>query len=312
MTTVTITTSTTRRLPLTGAYTALITPFRHGELDIPALRTLVERQILGGISGLVPCGTTGETPALTTCEWETVVSTVVETTQGRVPVIAGTGSNGTASTIERTQRARELGADAALVVTPYYNRPTQEGLYQHFAAIANATEMPLVLYNVPGRTSVNMLPETVLRLSTIPGVVAIKEASGSLDQSSQIVGEAPEGFAVLSGDDSLTLPIMGVGGTGVISVVSNIVPEAVSALTGAALAGDYATARTIHHALFDLCRAMFCETNPVPVKAAAALLGYCAPDVRLPLAPLSESAQRRVETALAAWQATTTPQVVAA
>ncbi len=302
----------TTRPAFSGCYTALITPFRNGELDIPALRTLVERQILGGVAGLVPCGTTGETPALTTREWETVVTTVVETTQRRVPVIAGTGSNGTANTIERTRRAQELGADAALVVAPYYNKPTQEGLYQHFAAIANATEIPLVLYNVPGRTSVNVLPETVLRLASVPGVAAIKEASGSLDQSSQILGEAPEGFAVLSGDDSLTLPIMGVGGTGVVSVVSNIVPEAVSALTEAALAGDYATARTIHHALFDLCRAMFCETNPVPVKAAAALLGYCTPEVRLPLAPLSESAQRRVETALAAWEQINTPQVVAA
>jgi len=310
MTTMTLTTAT--RPAFSGCYTALITPFRNGELDIPALRTLVERQILGGVSGLVPCGTTGETPALSTREWETVVTTVVETTQGRVPVIAGTGSNGTASTIERTQRAQELGADAALVVTPYYNKPTQEGLFQHFAAIANATDIPLVLYNVPGRTSVNMLPETVLRLTTVPGVAAIKEASGSLDQASQILGEAPEGFAVLSGDDSLTLPIMGVGGVGVVSVVSNIVPEAVTELTAAALAGDYATARTIHHALFDLCRAMFCETNPVPVKAAAALLGFCTPEVRLPLAPLSESAQRRVETALAAWQSATTLQVVAA
>ena len=214
MTTMTLTTAT--RPAFTGCYTALITPFRNGELDIPALRTLVERQILGGVSGLVPCGTTGETPALSTREWETVVSTVVETTQGRVPVIAGTGSNGTASTIERTQRAQELGADAALVVTPYYNKPTQEGLFQHFAAIANATDIPLVLYNVPGRTSVNMMPETVLRLTTVPGIAAIKEASGSLDQASQILGEAPEGFAVLSGDDSLTLPIMGVGGVGVV------------------------------------------------------------------------------------------------
>lgn len=310
MTAMTLTTTT--RPAFTGCYTALITPFRNGELDIPALRTLVERQILGGVSGLVPCGTTGETPALSTREWETVVTTVVETAQGRVPVIAGTGSNGTASTIERTQRAHELGADAALVVTPYYNKPTQEGLFQHFAAIANATDIPLVLYNVPGRTSVNMLPETVLRLTTVPGIAAIKEASGSLDQASQIRGEAPEGFAVLSGDDSLTLPIMGVGGVGVVSVVSNIVPEAVTELTAAALAGDYATARTIHHALFDLCRAMFCETNPVPVKAAAALLGICTPEVRLPLAPLSESAQRRVETALAAWQSATVPQGVAA
>ena len=179
MTTMTFTTAT--RPAFSGCYTALITPFRNGELDIPALRTLVERQILGGVAGLVPCGTTGETPALTTREWETVVTTVVETTHGRVPVIAGTGSNGTASTIERTQRAQELGADAALVVTPYYNKPTQEGLYRHFCAIAEETDLPVMLYNVPGRTGVNMTVETVLRLAEIENIVALKEAGGSLD-----------------------------------------------------------------------------------------------------------------------------------
>lgn len=299
------TTNGTATNTLSGAFTALITPFRDGEIDTPALRALVERQIDGGISGLVPCGTTGEAPALSATEWDRVVSTVIETARGRVPVIAGTGSNSTASSIERTRRARELGADAALVVTPYYNRPTQEGLYQHFAAIADGSDLPLVLYNVPGRTGVNLLPETTLRLADVPGIVAIKEASGSLDQASQIVAEAPDGFAVLSGDDSLTLPIMGVGGTGIISVVSNIVPEAVSALTAACLSGDFASGRAIHLALFDLCRAMFVETNPVPVKAAAALLGYATPEVRLPLAPLSEAALRRVTSALEAWQATT-------
>lgn len=312
MTTVEITSTTigaTTIPALAGCYTALITPFRDGQVDEPAIRALVERQIAGGVSGLVPCGTTGEAPALTSTEWDRVVSTVIETARGRVPVIAGTGSNGTATTIERTARARELGADAALIVTPYYNKPTQEGLYQHFAAIETAVDLPIVLYNVPGRTSVNLLPETAIRLAALPGIVAIKEASGSLDQSSQIVLDGPRDFAVLSGDDSLTLPIMGVGGTGIISVVSNIVPEAVAALTTACLAGDYATGRAIHLALFDLCRAMFVETNPVPVKAAAALLGYCTPDVRLPLAPLSEAARRRVENALQAWQATSTTVV---
>ena len=221
-----------------------------------------------------------------------------------MPVLAGTGSNNTATVIERTRRARTLGADGALVVTPYYNRPTQDGLYRHFTAIAEAVDLPLVLYNVPGRTGVNLLPETVVRLADIPGIVGIKEASGSLDQASQIVREAPEAFVVVSGDDSLTLPMMGVGASGVISVVSNIAPEAVSALTSACLAGDFRSGRSLHLALFDLCRAMFVETNPTPVKAAAALLGYCSPEVRLPLAPLSEAAQRRVESALAAWQAT--------
>jgi 4-hydroxy-tetrahydrodipicolinate synthase len=301
MTTIAISATTTAPA-LSGCYTALITPFRDGRIDEPALRALVERQIAGGVSGLVPCGTTGEAPALTTAEWERVVATVIEIARGRVPVIAGSGTNGTATSIERTRRAQALGADGALVVTPYYNRPTQEGLYQHFAAIAEATDLPLVLYNVPGRTGVNLLPETVVRLAGLPGIAAIKEASGSLDQASQIVHETSVGFPVLSGDDSLTLPIMGVGGSGVISVVSNIAPEAVSSLTAACLAGDFATARALHLALFDLCRAMFVETNPVPVKAAAALLGYCTPEVRLPLSGLTEAGQRRVERALEAWQ----------
>ena len=287
---------------LSGCYTAIITPFRDGDIDQPALRALVERQIDGGVSGLLPCGTTGEAPALTATEWDLVVATVIETAAGRVPVVAGTGSNSTAVTIERTRRARSLGADAALVVTPYYNKPTQDGLYGHFEAIAETVDLPLVLYNVPGRTGVNLFPETVVRLAAIPGIVAIKEASGSIDQTSQIVREAPGTFTVLSGDDSLTLPIVAVGGRGIISVVSNIAPEAVSALAAAGLAGDFATARDIHLALFDLCRAMFVETNPVPVKTAAALLGLCGPEVRLPLALLSAAARRRVESALESWQ----------
>lgn len=297
---------------LAGCYTALITPFRDGRIDEPALAALVERQIAAGVAGLAPCGTTGEAPALTSSEWDRVVGAVVATAYGRVPVIAGTGSNNTATVIERTARARSFGADGALIVTPYYNRPTQEGLYRHFAAVADAVDLPIVLYNVPGRTGVNLLPETAVRLAEIPAIVGIKEASGSMDQTSQIVREAPDDFAVLSGDDSMTLPIMGVGGRGIISVVSNIVPDAVSALTSACLAGDFARARAMHLALFDLCRAMFVETNPVPVKSAAAMLGYCTPEVRLPLAPLSEAAQRRVEAALAAWQEAATATLLAA
>jgi len=304
-------TLSTTGIALSGCYTALITPFRDGQIDEPALRALVHRQVAAGVSGLVPCGTTGEAPALSAPEWERVIALVVETAGGRVPVIAGTGSNDTTIAIERTRTARTLGADSALVVTPYYNRPTQEGLYRHFAAIAEAVDLPIVLYNVPGRTGVNLLPETAVRLADFPGIVGIKEASGSLDQASQIVREANENFVVLSGDDSLTLPIIGIGGTGIISVVSNIVPEAVSALTSACLAGDFASGRAVHLALFDLCRAMFVETNPTPVKAAAALLGFCSPEVRLPLAPLSEAAQRRVEIALEAWQAVTITAVAA-
>jgi 4-hydroxy-tetrahydrodipicolinate synthase len=294
-----------------GCFTALITPFRDDQIDEAALQALVLRQIAGGVSGLVPCGTTGEAPALSAAEWERVVSIVTETADGRVPVLAGTGSNNTATVIERTRRARMLGADGALVVTPYYNRPTQEGLFRHFTAIAEAVDLPLVLYNVPGRTGVNLLPETTVRLAEASSIVGIKEASGSLDQASQIVLETRGDLSVFSGDDSLTLPMMGVGATGVISVVSNIVPEAVSGLTAACLAGDFSRGREIHLALFDLCRAMFVETNPVPVKTAAALLGYCSPDVRLPLAPLSEAALRRVEGALEAWQATTTAALAA-
>jgi 4-hydroxy-tetrahydrodipicolinate synthase len=289
---------------LSGSLTALITPFNQGTVDVAALRSLVEFQIREGTAGLVPCGTTGETATMTQAEQDLVISTVVEQTNGRIPVIAGTGSNSTQTTIERTRRAAELGADAALIVTPYYNKPTQSGLFAHFTAIADATDLPIVLYNVPGRTSVNMLPETVVRLAEIPTIIGIKEASGVLDQASQIALEAPSDFIILSGDDSLTLPIMGVGGQGVISVVSNIAPGAVAELTAACLAGDYATARQHHLALFDLCRAMFVETNPVPVKTAAAILGLCREDVRLPLAPLSESSRHRVASALNAFLST--------
>ncbi len=295
---------TTNAPRLAGSLTALITPFNQDTVDVSALRSLVEFQIREGTAGLVPCGTTGETATMTQAEQDLVISTVVEQTNGRIPVIAGTGSNSTQATIERTRRAAELGADAALIVTPYYNKPTQSGLFAHFAAIADATDLPIVLYNVPGRTSVNMLPETVVRLAEIPTIIGIKEASGVLDQASQIALEAPSDFTILSGDDSLTLPIMGVGGQGVISVVSNIAPGAVAELTAACLAGDYATARQHHLALFDLGRAMFVETNPVPVKTAAAILGLCREDVRLPLVPLSESSGHRVASALNAFLST--------
>lgn len=291
-------TTTFSATALSGSLTAMITPFVCDAVDEVALRSLVEFQIGEGTAGLVPCGTTGETATLTIGEQDQVIAAVVEQAAGRVPVIAGAGTNSTRTTIERTLRARALGADAALLVTPYYTKPTQEGLYAHFATVAEATVFPLVLYNVPGRTGVNLLPETVARLAQIPSIVGIKEASGVLDQASQIVLETPKDFVVLSGDDSLTLPIMSVGGRGVISVVSNIAPAAVARLTRACLDGDFAAARQVHLHLFDLGRAMFVETNPVPVKAAAGLLGLCQPDVRLPLAPLSDAGYRRVRAAL--------------
>ena len=288
---------------LEGTWTALITPFRDGNVDAPALRTLVERQILAGVSGLVACGSTGETPTLSAEEYERVIAIVIDQANGRIPVMIGTGTNDTASTLERTRSAQRAGASAALVVMPYYNRPTQEGLFQHIRHIAERCDLPLVLYNVPGRTGSDLQPQTVARLAALETVIGIKEASGDVDRASEIIRlTAPidPAFAVLSGDDSLTLPIMSVGGRGVISVVSNIVPRAMSDLTTAALAGDYARARILHHELLDLCGAMFVETNPVPVKAASEFLGMTTADVRLPLTSLLPDSRQRVFAALLA------------
>jgi 4-hydroxy-tetrahydrodipicolinate synthase len=292
------TTATSATPRFTGAFTALITPFRDGEIDEPALRDLVEFQIRRGIDGLVPCGTTGESVTMTEAEHDRVIEIVPDQSGGRVPVIAGTGTNNTRVTIERTRHARAAGAAAALVVVPYYNKPTQEGMIRHYAAIAEATDLPLVLYNVPGRTGVNMTPETVLRLSEIPTIAGIKEASGNLDQVSQIAIESRPDFAILSGDDSLTLPIMSVGGHGIISVVANIVPDAVAALTGACRREDFAAALALHGRLFDLCRAMFIENNPTAVKTAAGMLGLCTGELRLPLTAMAETNRRRLESAL--------------
>ncbi len=295
-----------------GAFTALITPFRAGDpaqIDEAALRALVETQISAGISGLVPCGTTGETPTLSETEQDRVIALVVEQARGRVPVIAGTGGNDTAHVVERTHRARVLGADAALIVAPYYSKPTQEGLFRHFAHVAERVDLPIVLYNVPGRTGVNMLPETTLRLAEIPGIVAVKEASGSLDACSEIAAAAPVGFSVLSGDDSLTLPIAAVGGQGVISVVSNLVPDVMGALTAAAITGDLERAQVLHRRLLPLCRAMFLDNNPIAVKTAAEVLGLCSGEVRLPLTPMSAVNRANLEAVLTEW---TTPAAVAA
>lgn len=287
-------------LDLSGTWTALITPFRDGRVDESALRSLVEVQIVGGVSGLVACGTTAETPTLSPEESARIVETVIAQAAGRVPVMAGTGTNNTESTLARTREAQVAGAAAALVVMPYYNRPTQEGLYQHIRSVAERCDLPIVLYNVPGRTGCDLQAATVARLAQLPNVIGIKEASGSLDRASEIIRLTDSSFSVLSGDDSLTLPIMSVGGRGVVSVVSNIAPRAMSSLTTAALAGDYGRARTIHHAILDLCGAMFVETNPVPVKAAAELLGMTASEVRLPLTPLLPESRERVFQALLA------------
>lgn len=281
-----------------GCLVAMITPFRDGKIDEPGLRRLVDFHLENGTDGHVPCGTTGESVSMTEEEQLRVIEIVVEAVNKRIPVIAGTGTNSTAKTIKMTRKAKEVGADAALVVTPYYNKPTQQGLYLHFEAIAKETDLPLVLYNVPSRTSVNMLPETVARLAKIPTVVAVKEASGSMDQVSQIVQSCRADFAVLSGDDSLTLPMLSLGGTGVISVVGNIAPSPMSEMVRAYRAGNVARARELHYQMFDLCRAMFYETNPIPVKTAAGFLGLCSSELRLPMCPMGEANRQKLEQVL--------------
>jgi 4-hydroxy-tetrahydrodipicolinate synthase len=270
-----------------GAFTALVTPFRNGEVDVEALEGLVEFQIEHGIHGLVPCGTTGETPSMSEAEDRTVISTVVRVANGRVPVIAGTGSNSTDMAIKYTRMAEEEGADGSLQVAPYYNKPTQEGLYRHFAAIAESTSLPLVLYNIPGRTSVTISAETTARLAEIPNIVGTKEATHSMDMASDIRRLCGEDFDILSGDDSLTLPLMSLGGRGVISVAANIAPAVVSEMVDALLSGDSARGRELHYDLLPLFRALFVETNPIPVKTAASILGLCSDEMRLPMIPLA-------------------------
>jgi len=270
-----------------GAYTALVTPFRNGEVDVEALEGLVEFQIEQGIHGLVPCGTTGETPSMTEAEDRLVISTVVRVTNGRVPVIAGTGSNSTDMAIKYTKMAEEEGADGSLQVSPYYTKPTQEGLYRHFAAIAESTSLPIVLYNIPGRTSVTISAETTARLAEIPNIVGTKEATHSMDMASDIRRLCGEEFDILSGDDSLTLPLMSLGGRGVISVAANIAPAVVSEMVSAMLEGDFARGRELHYDLLPLFRALFIETNPIPVKTAASILGLCSDEMRLPMIPLA-------------------------
>ena len=270
-----------------GAFTALVTPFRNGEVDVEALEGLVEFQIGQGIHGLVPCGTTGETPSMSEEEDRLVIGTVVRVANGRVPVIAGTGSNSTHMAIKYTRMAEEEGADGSLQVAPYYTKPTQEGLYRHFTAIAESTGLPIVLYNIPGRTSVNISAETTARLAEIPNIVGTKEATHSMDMASDIRRLCGEEFDILSGDDSLTLPLMSLGGRGVISVAGNVAPAVVSDMVNALLEGDFERGRELHYDLLPLCRALFVETNPIPVKTAASILGLCSDEMRLPMIPLA-------------------------
>ena len=271
----------------TGAMVAFVTPFQEGEIDYQTLDELIDFQLAGGIDGIVPVGTTGECPTLSPEEHKQVIERVVQAVGGQVPVIAGAGSNSTAEAIEYTEFSKKVGADATLQVGPYYNKPTQEGFYQHFKAIAEEVDLPVVLYNIPGRCGAGMTPETVARLAELENIVAIKEATGSLDQASEIATRCD--ITIISGDDSLTLPLASVGGKGVISVVANIVPADVKAMTDLILEGDLVSARQWHKKLFTLCKSMLTlATNPIPIKAAMAILNMCSDELRLPMTTLEE------------------------
>ena len=272
-----------------GSFVAIVTPFKNGKVDASALRGLIEFHIENGTNGIVPCGTTGESATLNHAEHAEVIQIAVDTSKGRIPVLAGTGSNATHEAVELTQRAQKIGADGALLITPYYNKPTQEGLFQHFEAVAKETDLPVVLYNVPSRTSINMAPSTVARLSAIKNIVGIKEASGSLVQVSEIIDSCGPDFTVISGEDALTWPILAIGGKGVISVTANLVPDKFAKLCQAAREGDVQTAKAMHYELLKLNDIMFIETNPIPVKAALALMGKIENEFRQPLcAPTDE------------------------
>jgi len=282
-----------------GSLVAIVTPMKGGAVDLRALRELVEWQLAEGTDGIVPCGTTGEGVTLTPQERADVVRAVVEVVRGRAAVIAGAGSNATRECIEAVKQAKDLGADAALVVTPYYNKPTQEGLYRHYLAIFEATRFPVVAYNVPSRTAGDILPDTVARLAKAGAIVGIKEATANMDRQVQLVEQVgKDAIAYLSGDDFTVLPYIACGGHGVISVVANIAPRAMKELVAAALRGDLATALEKQVAMADLNRSMFVETNPGPVKAAVALLGRAGPEIRLPLAPVSDASLDKVKQAM--------------
>ncbi len=283
-----------------GVTVALVTPFRNGDIDLAALRQLVDWHIEQGTDCLSPVGTTGESPTLDHEEHERVIAAVVEQARGRIKVVPGTGSNSTREAIRLTRFAKRAGADGALMVGPYYNKPTQEGYFRHFAAVADACDLPIVLYNIPGRTASNIVPETIARLAEIPSIVAIKEATGSLDQASHIASLC--NLTILSGDDSMTLPLMSIGGRGVVSVVGNLIPRDLKALVAAYDAGKPAEALHWHRRLFPLCRDMLSvATNPIPVKAAMKLLGRGNGELRLPMCPLDSAGEARIAQTLRAY-----------
>jgi 4-hydroxy-tetrahydrodipicolinate synthase len=277
-----------------GSMTALITPFHEGRVDRDALARLVEYQLANGTSALVPCGSTGESSTLTHQEHLEVIDFVVKAAAGKVPVIAGTGSNSTREAISLTLSAKEAGASAALLISPYYNKPTQEGIYQHYKQIAESTRFPLIVYNIPGRTGSKIEATTVARLAEIDDIIGLKEATGSLDEALEVKRLCGDRIELYAGDDALTLPIMAVGGTGVISVASNVVPDRSAATTSAIERGDWEAARKNHYALLPLMRALFLETNPIPVKAALSMMGFCRDELRMPLLPMTEGPRAKL------------------
>lgn len=278
----------------TGSLVAIVTPFRNGKVDERALADLIEHQIASGTDGIVPCGTTGESATLTHAEHDRVIALTVEVVRRRVPVIAGTGSNSTDEAIRLTKHAKQVGADGALMITPYYNKPTQEGLYRHYKAVAEAVDLPIVLYNIPGRTGVNMLPQTVARLVGCRNIVAIKEGSGSVQQASDVIQLCGDRMVVLAGDDALTLPMMALGGQGVITVTANLTPVDMAAMVDAAKDNRWEEARRIHYKLSPLFAALFYETNPIPVKEALGMMGKIGPELRLPLCPMLPDTRERL------------------
>ena len=282
---------------LRGCGTALVTPFQSdGSLDKPALRALVEWQVASKIDFLVPCGTTGETPTLAPDEVRQVIETTIEVAGGKVSIVAGATSNSTREAVEKAKAVAKIkGVDAILTASPYYNKPTQEGQYQHFAAIAQAVDKPLVLYNGPGRTGANIEPATLARLAEIKNIMAVKEASGNISQIAEVCNAVPEGFLVFSGDDAVTLPVIALGGVGIISVASNEIPKEMAEMTRAALANDWATARTIHRKYLALMQANFIESNPLPVKAVLAMMGKIGEHYRLPLVPMKKDTRAKLE-----------------
>jgi 4-hydroxy-tetrahydrodipicolinate synthase len=282
-------------MPFAGSIVAIVTPFADGQVDFAALKRLVEWHLAEGTQGIVPCGTTGESATFTHDEQHRVIAEVVQYVAGRVPVIAGAGSNSTSEAMSLARAAERHGADGILTITPYYNKPNQEGLFQHFQAVRQATRLPMVLYNVPGRTGVNMLPETTARVNALGGVDAVKEASGSIEQVQELL---ERGVRVLSGDDGMTFPFMALGASGVVSVVANFAPRLMRQLCDAAAAGDLVAARGLHRTVVDLARHAFADTNPIPAKAALAELGRIRPECRLPLVPLPEAKRAALAAAL--------------